>query len=110
MFEKLDKGQIRQGDVLLVRINSAPEGEAEKRDPARGTVLAYGEVTGHAHRFAEPHVQIIKTPKARHLRVVKTEALLRHEEHTAPMVAPGDYALPKQVEWTDALEPRIVAD
>lgn len=107
---ELDNTQIRQGDVLLVRVKDVPEGETEKRDSDGSATLAHGEVTGHRHRFTEIHVQVSKGAKVRHLRVVETEAFLLHEEHTAPKVLPGDYELPKQVEWNDALEPRVVAD
>ena len=46
--------QLRQGDVLLVRVDvtcTAPV--TVPRDGGR-VVLAYGEVTGHAHAIREP--------------------------------------------------------
>jgi hypothetical protein len=48
--------QFRQGDVLVQRVTSIPEGDtAVARDNGR-VVLAYGEVTGHAHAIAEAEV------------------------------------------------------
>lgn len=43
-------GQIRQGDVLLERVDHelSPEAKRRPRDQGR-VVLAYGEATGHAH-------------------------------------------------------------
>ena len=42
-------------------------------------VLAYGEVTGHAHAFYEPVKVIFKDGK---LEIKESGALLEHEEHT----------------------------
>ncbi len=42
----------RQGDVMLVRLDGAKVSSEAKRlppDKEKGVVLAYGEVTGHAH-------------------------------------------------------------
>lgn len=41
-------GQIRQGDVLLVPVQAEPPALA----PVAEVVLAWGEVTGHAHRLS----------------------------------------------------------
>lgn len=45
---------FRHGDVLLVQVPALPAGatKADKQGDGRtGVVLAYGEVTGHAHRI-----------------------------------------------------------
>jgi hypothetical protein len=105
---KLNKGQIRQGDVLLVateKVSGEPESATK-----RGVVMAYGEVTGHAHRFEKAsEAQALTGSIVRHL-IVNTPAVLLHEEHSPPTVAPGKYDLPAQTEWTDAQEPIVVAD
>ena len=41
----------RQGDVLLRRVSQLPDG-AVKSPKTDRIVLAYGEVTGHAHAIA----------------------------------------------------------
>jgi hypothetical protein len=47
----------RQGDVLLIRVDSLPTGLREiPRDRGR-VVLAYGETTGHAHAIEAPSVR-----------------------------------------------------
>jgi hypothetical protein len=105
----LDKDQIRQGDVLLVSTKNS-SGEAEAIASDGSTVLAHGEVTGHRHRFeraAEAHALTGTTVRQLYVNV---PGMLLHEEHSAPTVAPGHYDLPKQVEWTDANEPRAVED
>ena len=56
--------QIRQGDVFLIKISekAAPPLDAEmiKRDKGR-VVLAYGEVTGHAHAITEEWAQLFES-------------------------------------------------
>ena len=44
---------IRQGDVLLVPVASLPAGCVEVPNDKGRIVLAYGEVTGHAHAIAD---------------------------------------------------------
>jgi hypothetical protein len=108
---KLDPGQIRQGDVLLVRADTVSTDAKEVTTDADRTVLRHGEATGHAHAFYERERVVLRetSKKERHLTVVQT-ALLKHEEHTHVKVSPGTYDLPVQTEWTDENEPRVVAD
>lgn len=53
--------QIRQGDVLLQAIDKLPAGCSEIKPDGNRIVLAYGEVTGHAHAIYD-HVQPIAAP------------------------------------------------
>lgn len=109
MFVKKQTICDRQGDVLLLRVDSIPADATEEQHAER-VVLREGEATGHAHAFYGERVRVFVTPKReRFLRVVETSRL-RHEEHTTIDVPPGDYQLPTQVEWTDEQEPRVVAD
>ena len=102
---KLNPNIIRQGDVMLVRTAECTESVDATEQPV---VLALGEVTGHKHQFmADSRVSYLGRDSV--LRIGEPSAL-RHEEHSAPTVPPGLYDLPVQVEWTDALEPRVVAD
>jgi hypothetical protein len=45
--------QLRQGDVYLRRIDKLPDGAKEVPLEGGRIVLAYGEVTGHAHAIAD---------------------------------------------------------
>jgi hypothetical protein len=100
----LNANIIRQGDVLLVRTADCAEPVTPAAEPV---VLALGEVTGHKHQFlARSRAGILDEG----LLAVSETTALRHEEHTHAPVQPGIYDLPVQVEWTDALEPRVVAD
>jgi hypothetical protein len=104
--KKLDADQIRQGDVLIVRVGDAPRSKSEGR-----VVIAYGEVTGHSHQFmAEAKVSYLGREAGLDRYGVPATAKLLHEEHTAPAVPAGLYERPVQVEWQDSMEPRIVAD
>lgn len=136
MTKKTTQPIIRQGDVLLTPVAKLPKGcKAVALDKGR-IVLAYGEVTGHAHAIADhgqaaPKVGTIIGPTAaaeiaeaaiarakarllaapdgtRFLEVVEP-VTLTHEEHTQHSIPPGIYQLPTQVEYTPA-ELRRVED
>ena len=101
----------RQGDVLVVERN-APNAEALKpvdRDNGR-VVLAYGEVTGHAHAIFEPAaVLFADIESGRRFLKSDKQMELRHEEHSTIILPPGDYEVIRQVEYTPA-GLRTVAD
>lgn len=73
---------IRQGDVSLRPVSGLPKGAKKEKDKT----LAYGEVTGHSHRFAD--TSLVETFKAQDgLRYLKIKSPipikdLLHEEHT----------------------------
>lgn len=104
---------IRQGDVMLVKVGTQDltDFEKVKRDSGR-VVLAYGEVTGHAHAIHERHVALYvnpKQPESRILRVEGNVCYLKHEEHSKHALSPGDYKVITQREYhPDELRP--VAD
>jgi len=92
--------QIRQGDVLLVAV--------EKQIPAgtetmARTILAEGELTGHAHTLTAPEVYDWVESGQRYVRVSGGPGVLYHEEHDpipAP-VLPADvtFRVIPQQEW-----------
>lgn len=92
-------GQIRQGDVLLVPVEVAPPDGATPHDEA---VLAWGEVTGHAHRLSGAVLDWTDGER-RYVRVLNAPGSLRHEDHDpapAAVVAPGQtYEVVHQREW-----------
>ena len=122
----------RQGDVLLVAIAAATTaiGQAIPRDNGR-VVLAYGEVTGHAHAIIEPKVTLraisdaaaaqqllasvglvveIRDNEVVGLLEVDEAAELRHEEHATIALGAGErFVVLRQREYSpDALQ--TVAD
>lgn len=103
----------RQGDICIIPVE-------RKRRPARKQrveadkgriILAYGEVTGHAHALPEGDVELYETANAvdRILRVRSRSTVLSHEEHGPITLPQGDYIVRRQREY----EPesiRLVAD
>jgi hypothetical protein len=93
-------GEIyRQGDVLLVRVDKAPKGKRISRERGR-LVLAYGEVTGHAHVITSRRAEGIETDLGeRFYRVLAQGGVaLTHEEHDTIVLPQGDYQDITQVE------------
>lgn len=91
---------IRQGDVLLIPRNAIPEGATPVRRDRGRVILAYGEVTGHAHALIEPDVELLTADDVRYLRVDSVSALLMHEEHTHLVIPAGSYEVRLQREYT----------
>ena len=99
----------RQGDVLIREVAEVPEGaKMLPRDRGR-VVLAYGEVTGHAHVIAERDAELLSVSGQvdRWLRV-RSQAVLAHEEHAAIAIAPGTYRVSIQREWSDQDAQRVL--
>lgn len=124
---------IRQGDVLLTPVQALPQGCVEVPNDKNRIVLAYGEVTGHAHAIAD-HItrrqaapgaadeiadaaiarakskaRLLQAPNGERFLEVTETVNLRHEEHTPHAIPPGIYKLPVQVEYTPS-ELRRVED
>ena len=64
---------------------------AKREDTSAGVVLAYGEVTGHAHRICEGSVEMWSADKLRFMVVGEEGATLSHEEHGPMRIEPGTY-------------------
>ncbi len=101
---------LRQGDVLLEPVNSIPGNlKLIKRDKGR-VILAYGEVSGHAHAFAEKRVKQFGAPTINvhapapsdvtYLEVQEAMAALKHDEHAPIAVPMGLYRVRRQREYT----------
>jgi hypothetical protein len=97
----------RQGDVLIRRISSLP---TQKAAPRANGVLAYGEVTGHAHKVEDlTRAEVLEIGEGLYLRVGEEGVRVIHEEH-APITLPGgNYEVEIQREYTPA-EIRNVCD
>lgn len=121
---------VRHGDVILVRLDSAPSGLEFSDVPADNgrTVLAYGEVTGHSHALKASEATLVKTkhsPKVsswlkgivknvgnvesciaangneiEFLNVVKNGAVLDHQEHPPVALDEGCYLVIHQQEYS----------
>ncbi len=93
----------RQGDVLIRRVPTIPTGlQPVPLDQGR-VILAYGEVTGHAHAVIGDDVGFFAADLAdleqRFLRI-ESEAQVVHEEHSTITLPPGNYRVVRQREYT----------
>ena len=78
----------RHGDVLIQKVEKLPEGAKLLKGRKE---LAFGEVTGHAHRVDLGELFETKDGKL-YLRVEKL-ANLSHEEHKTIALKPGIYRI-----------------
>lgn len=97
---------FRQGDVLIVRVEQKPV-KAVKQSKC---ILAFGEVTGHAHQIKEEAFLYVDADGTKYVEVYGPEAIVTHEEH-GPIVLPGPaiYRVTQQREYTPEVI-RNVAD
>jgi len=119
----------RQGDVLLIPVSEIPA-DLKSSKPKK-VILAYGEVSGHHHRFENGNVisfykegdkEVGAQPIAgggrlrgsatpvEFIRVLAAGAGLVHEEHSTINVAPGSYKIVRQREFDMMEGVRSVAD
>jgi hypothetical protein len=88
----------RQGDVLIRQIGSLPTQKATKRENG---VLAYGEVTGHAHRVEQLHqAEVVEVGDNLFLRVGEEGVRIVHDEHAPIFLDPGNYQITIQREYS----------
>jgi hypothetical protein len=91
--------QVRQGDVLLVPVEEIPATARPVGRDAGRVVLAYGEVTGHAHAIRAAGARQLEADGRRYLAVADHAVTLEHEEHGPIVVAPGTYRIVIQREY-----------
>lgn len=107
--------QIRQGDVFVEATDEQVPKEAKPvpRDGGR-VVLAYGEITGHAHAFgAKATAQLFRFDDSGivgYLQIDGVPEALQHEEHGEIAHPPGTHRVVQQQEWTLEHAARAVAD
>lgn len=127
--------QIRQGDVLIIKVDELPKGSAVK-PVGKNHVLAYGEATGHCHAIDSKECSlfgvndnILATAKrygitddravTHGLRIVVDNATLRHgtpskmfrdPDHTEIKLPVGDYLVLRPREYDDTEEFKAIAD
>jgi hypothetical protein len=90
----------RHGDVALKRIKKLPKGIKELKDKT----LAYGEFTGHSHRFADPkNIKRYVDGDRTYLEVLVATPLI-HEEHNKIIIEPGMYEQIQEREYDPFLE------
>lgn len=88
----------RQGDVLIIRKDSVPS--LAPKNIEGPVILAYGEVTGHTHRFENRRAVDMIEDGMRRFLAVHEAADLTHEEHATITVPPGNYEVIIQSEYS----------
>lgn len=125
---RMNRKQYRQGDVWIREVlKPAARGWSEMakknagkvldaavniipRDKGR-VVLAYGEVTGHAHAIMDKTTEFFQCDDGRRILLVKDdETKLSHEEHGTVTIPKGEYEIIQQREYDPELHSRQVID
>ncbi len=100
-----------QGDVGINKISKLPENVSEVSPDNGRNILAYGEVTGHAHALPVNNTRLFRSNDNNRLYLVVNEkSLLTHEEHDPLEIDGGVYEIIQQREYDDENEWRAVAD
>ena len=98
--------QYRHGDVLIEEVTALPV----TREKLSHTILAHGEVTGHAHRIKESaEADLYGTSEGFFLHVRGSSVTVIHEEHRPITLAGGYYRIWRQREYSPE-EIRVVRD
>lgn len=95
----------RQGDVLLVPMPRRRFKRARQRQPENGrVVLAYGEVTGHAHVMEADCVRLYdaydEENRLEEVLIVEQTSLLTHNDHLPIRIPRGLYRVVHQREYS----------
>jgi hypothetical protein len=89
----------RQGDLLLIRVNTLPDGARQRSGPGDRLILAHGEATGHHHSVAAADAELTVTDADEaYLRVMRPTSL-EHQEHRVIELEPGTYWVVRQREY-----------
>ena len=101
------ENMIRQGDVLLKRVDALPEGTKKLAT----MTVAYGEVTGHAHKVEVDagDAMLVEDGQGGMFVCVKGNATLKHDEHAPIKLESGNYKVVIQREY-DPVKERKVQD
>jgi len=102
---------VRQGDVLIERIDEIPEEAQLTRDESR-IIIAYGETTGHSHVVESPGAKLFAidrdTEIEEHYLALEQQADLVHDEHDTVTLPPGKYRVHRQFEHEPAGARRVI--
>ncbi len=115
----METNMVRQGDVLLMRVD-ANMGDLEPAEQdARGLVLAEGESSGHYHavfgagaklmRYRDTQRVVVVADKGGEVRVVGGGSG-GVDRHVPVQLSPGRYEVRVQRSWTSANASRRVED
>jgi len=100
--------KARHGDVEIIEIKELPKDLKKREEEKNKQVLAWGEVTGHAHRTDVG--QLFQTKDGE--LYLKTDKLttVTHEEHKNIELQPGNYRIQIKRQFDPKTDYRNVAD
>jgi len=84
---------VRQGDLLIIRINGIPKEVIKKNH----RILAEGEATGHLHELDSGI--LYESNGTLYFSVSDKNATLKHPEHKQVTFKPGTYKVIRQREY-----------
>jgi hypothetical protein len=93
----MERLPIRQGDVLLVPVESAPDDAKVRKGKSRLTI-ALGEVTGHHHTLVGD-AELLDTKAGEVFARIMAPSDLTHQEHATITLEPGIYKYVPQREY-----------
>ena len=100
----MSQKMYRQGDLFLVEVEDAVDlSKAKAIEPdGKDFILAYGEVTGHAHRIRQvPSAAFFQFPvTGERVLVLDKPATITHEEHGAIKLPKGTFKVVIQREYS----------
>lgn len=94
---------IRQGDVLVVAVDSIPKSVKPVAREVGRVILAHGELTGHAHAIKDSRATLFSDPKLNAMFMIVTgdaPVSLSHDEHDTIAIPPGNYRVIRQREYS----------
>lgn len=91
--------QFRQGDVMLVRVDSIPK--TAQRAPAKNgrVILAEGEATGHSHSIDASKAALFIDKNEQMFLLAQDGCTLVHQEHASINIDSGSYQVVRQREY-----------
>lgn len=105
----MNLNQLQQGDVLLQKVNKLPIDAKVVRRGNNDIVLAYGEVTGHAHRISDIDAMFYEADGKFYLKTDK-KIKIKHEEHHECEVEPGIWEVGQvqEKDWVSGMVRKVI--
>jgi hypothetical protein len=95
-----ERTMYRQGDVLIVPVDSVP-GTLDPIEREEGRIiLAYGEVTGHAHAIKAESAALFRDPKLMAVFLTVDAGGAVALEHDTMHLPPGNYQVIRPREYS----------
>jgi hypothetical protein len=104
---KTAKSTGQQGDLLLRKLTSIPDGEKKLLGRKR-LVLAHGE-SGHSHVIEDDDAELIQIGEQILLKLTKAATVV-HEEHKPISLSPGIWEVGRvrEYDWLSKVERRVI--